>query len=79
MVVPVYRAEQALEELHRRLVTVLSDMGHPYELIFVAAAMLPGRLLKGLQNKMRTCGGGNSSCKCTTEGSSEDLSGRLVV
>lgn len=35
VVVPVYRAEQTLEELHRRLVAVLSDMGLPYELIFV--------------------------------------------
>lgn len=35
VVVPVYRAEKTLEELHRRLVTVLSTMGCSYELIFV--------------------------------------------
>jgi polyisoprenyl-phosphate glycosyltransferase len=35
VVVPVYRAEKILEELHRRLVAVLSSMGVTYELIFV--------------------------------------------
>lgn len=35
VVVPVYRAEKVLGELHRRLVAVLDDMGLPYELIFV--------------------------------------------
>lgn len=35
VVVPVYRAEKTLEELHRRLVAVLSIMGFSYELIFV--------------------------------------------
>lgn len=35
VVVPVYRAEKTLLELHRRLVAVLSCMGLTYELIFV--------------------------------------------
>lgn len=35
VVVPVYRAEKTLEELHRRLVAVLNAMGCSYELIFV--------------------------------------------
>ena len=35
VVVPVYRAEKSLVELHRRLVAVLSAMGFSYELIFV--------------------------------------------
>lgn len=35
VVIPVYNEEEILPELHRRLTATLSDLGEPYELVFV--------------------------------------------
>ncbi|MDP8228870.1 MAG: glycosyltransferase family 2 protein [Candidatus Electryoneaceae bacterium] len=35
VVIPLYNEEGSLPELHRRLTEVLTDLGHPYELLFI--------------------------------------------
>jgi len=46
-VIPVYRSEQTLSDLHRQLSDAISELTSAFEIIFVedGAATVPGRLL----------------------------------
>lgn len=53
VVIPVFNSQESLEELHRRLVAVLGEMGKTYELIFVNDGSQDGSLsvLKKIQER----------------------------